>query len=121
MQNGDRHEQVANLIKEYAAKYIAAEANTDPLITVTGTKISSDYRNATIFITTLPEGREQDAIIFLKRHGREMRRFVMKQTNLKIIPHLSFDLDVGERHRQHIDEIVRETGVEMTYPEPDEQ
>jgi ribosome-binding factor A len=121
MQHGDRHGQVANLIKEFAAKYIAAEANTDPMITVTGTRISPDYRNATIFITTVPEGRESDALIFLKRHGREMRRFIMKQTNLKIIPHLSFDLDVGERHRQHIDELVRENEVEMTYPEPDEQ
>ncbi|HMA78758.1 MAG TPA: ribosome-binding factor A [Candidatus Paceibacterota bacterium] len=115
MQSGDRHEQVANLLKEFAAKYIAAEANTDPLITVTAAKISPDYRNATVFITTLPEGREPDALIFLKRHGRDMRRFIMKQTNLKIVPHLTFDLDVGERHRQHIDELVRETGVEPTF------
>jgi ribosome-binding factor A len=120
MQHGDRHTQVANLIKEQAAKFIAAEANTDPMITVTRTDISPDYRQATIYITTLPEGREQDALIFLKRSGRELRRFVMKQSNLKIIPHLTFDLDVGERHRQHIDELVRETGTESTYPEVDE-
>lgn len=117
MQHGARQTQVANLIKEEAAKYIAAEANTDPMITVTAASLSSDYRNATIYITTMPEGREQDALIFLKRAGREMRRFIMKHTNLKIMPHLSFDLDVGERHRQHIDEIVRETGTETTYPE----
>lgn len=115
MQHGGRHIQVANLIKEQAAKFIAAEANTDPMITVTRTSISPDYRKVTIFITTIPEGRERDALIFLKRAGGEMRRFIMKQTNLKIIPHLDFDLDVGERHRQHIDEIVRETGTESTY------
>ena len=117
MQHGDRHIQVANLIKEQVAKYIAAEANTDPMITVTRTDIAPDYRNATIFITTLPEGREQDALIFLKRNGRELRRFVMKQSNLKIIPHLSFDIDIGERHRQHIDELVRETDTKSTFPE----
>ncbi|MAZ30350.1 hypothetical protein CL655_03660 [bacterium] len=115
MQHGDRHTQVANLIKEQAATFIATEANTDPMITVTRTDISPDYRNATIFITTLPEGRENDALIFLKRSGGDMRRFIMKQTNLKIIPHLNFDLDVGERHRQHIDELVNETGTESTY------
>ena len=115
MQHGDRHIQVANLIKEQAAKFIAAEANTDPMITVTRTNIAPDYRKATIYITTLPEGRESDALIFLKRNGRELRRFIMKQSNLKIIPHLDFDLDVGERHRQHIDELVRETGTESTF------
>lgn len=115
MSTTDRHIQVAKLVKEQAAKFIAAEANTDPMITVTRADISPDYRNATIYITTIPEGREPDALIFLKRYGREMRRFVMKQTNLKIIPHLNFDLDVGERHRQHIDEIVRETGTDSTY------
>lgn len=115
MQHGDRHIQVANLIKEQAAKFIAAEANTDPMITVTRTDISPDYRKATVYITTLPEGRERDALIFLKRNGRELRRFVMKQSNFKIIPHLDFDIDVGERHRQHIDELVRETGTESTF------
>ena len=120
MQHGSRHTQVANLIKEQAARFIAAEANTDPMITVTRTDISPDYRNATVFITTLPEGREHDALIFLKRHGRELRRFIMKQSNLKIIPNLTFKLDVGERHRQHIDEIVRETGTKSTFDPEDE-
>jgi len=120
MQHGDRHLQVANLIKEHAAVFIAAEANPNPLITVTRTDISPDYRNATIYITTLPEGRERDALIFLKRNGRELRRFVMKQTNLKIIPHLNFALDAGERHRQHIDELVSKTSAKSTF-EVDEE
>ncbi len=102
----DRHIRVASLIKELVATFIQQEANTDPMITVTRVDIAPDYRNATVFITTLPEGRENDALIFLKRFGGEMRRRVMKKSNLKIIPHLDFDLDVGERHRQHMDEVV---------------
>lgn len=102
----DRHIRVASLIKEIVATFIQHEANTDPMITVTRVNIAPDYRNATVYITTLPEGREADALVFLKRFGGEMRRQVMKKSNLKIIPHLDFDLDVGERHRQHMDEIV---------------
>lgn len=120
MANGDRHTRVVNLIKEQAAKFIAGEANTDPMITVTNATTSPDYRNVTIFITTIPEGRENDAVIFLKRHGREMRRYIMKQTNLKIIPHLEFAVDYGERHRQHIDELVAETNTESTFPEKED-
>lgn len=105
--DNDRHTRVASLIKEIVATFIQHEANTDPMITVTRVNISPDYRKATVYITTMPEGREADALVFLKRFGGEMRRNVMKKSNLKIIPHLDFDLDVGERHRQHTDEVFR--------------
>ncbi|MAZ56192.1 hypothetical protein CL653_00145 [bacterium] len=105
----DRHDRVASLVKEEVAKFIASEANTDPMITVTRVTVSPDYRNVSILITTIPDGREDDAVIWLKRHGREMRRAIMKHTNLKIIPNLDFGLDVGEKHRQHIDELINET------------
>lgn len=101
----ERHERVASLIKEQAAAFINREANHDPLITVTRIGIAPDYRRATIFITTIPDGKEKDALIFLKRYAGEFRQFLKKNTNLKIIPHIEFDLDVGERHRQHIDEL----------------
>jgi ribosome-binding factor A len=100
-----RHERVASLIKEKAAEFIQREANHSPLITVTRIGIAPDYRRVTIFITTIPEGGEHNALIFLKRYAGEFRQYLKKKTNLKIIPHIEFDLDVGERHRQHTDEI----------------
>ena len=104
----DRHDRVVSLIKELAATFIQQEANTNPLITITNVNTSPDYRNVTIFFTTIPDGRELDAEIFLKRNARELRQYIKKKSNLKIIPHLDFAVDVGERHRQHIDEIARE-------------
>jgi ribosome-binding factor A len=104
----DRHDRVASVIKEAAATFIQHEANTDPLITVTHVTISPDYRRATIYITTIPDDREYDAVIFLKRSATELRKFLKRKCPLKIIPHLDFDVDAGERHRQHMDEIVRE-------------
>ncbi len=102
----ERHERVESLIRELAASFIQTEANPDPLITVTHVGSSPDYRRATVFFTTIPEGKEQDALIFLKRSGSEMRHFIKKKSNLKIIPHLDFEVDFGERHRQHTDEIL---------------
>jgi ribosome-binding factor A len=107
-QNFDRHDRAASLIKEIVAKFIQIEANPNPLITVTRVTVSPDYRKVTVFITTIPDGREADALIFLKRNASEMRGFVKKKSNLKIIPHLEFSVDYGERHRQHIDEIANE-------------
>jgi len=104
----DRHLRVESLIREIVAKFINQEANTDPLITITRVSVSPDYRKALILFTTIPEKKESDALIFLKRNGKEMRTFVKKNSDLKIIPFLEFMVDYGERHRQDIDEVVRQ-------------
>jgi len=104
----DRHDRVVSLLKEHAAKFILQEANTDPLITVTNATISPDYKRVTIFVTTIPDSKEADALIFLKRYSSEFRHYVKKNSNLKVIPHVDFEIDYGERHRQHIDEIARD-------------
>ena len=106
--SADRHERVVSLIHELAATFIQQEANTDPMITLTKVTTSPDYRQCTIHFTTSPEGREEDALVFLTRYAGELRRFIMKKSDLKIIPHISFAVDAGERQRQHIDDIARD-------------
>ena len=34
------------------------------------------------------------------------RSYVKKHARLKMIPHIEFAVDFGERHRQHIDDVV---------------
>lgn len=104
----DRKIRATELFKELAATYIRQEANTDPLITVTSVDVSPDIRRAIIFFTTIPDGREKDALIFLKRNGTNMRNYFKQKARIKNIPHLEFMVDAGERHRQHMDELVRE-------------
>ncbi len=99
----DRHQRVESLLRELAASFILTEANTNPLITITRADVSPDYRNVTIFFTTIPENKEQDALIFLMRYGREMRSFIKKKSDLKIIPSIKFSIDGEERVRQHED------------------
>lgn len=104
----DRKIRATELYKELAATFIRQEANTNPLITVTNVDLSPDLGRAIIFFTTVPEGREQDALIFLKRNGTNMRNYFKQKARVKTIPHLEFMIDAGERHRQHMDELVRE-------------
>ena len=104
----DRHERVRSLLTSLAASFIRDEANPDPLITVTNVTISPDYRKVTIYVTTIPESGEENALIFLKRKGSEFRTYIKKHSDLKHIPHVEFEIDRGERHRQHIDEISRD-------------
>jgi ribosome-binding factor A len=104
----ERQGRVGNLIQECAARFIQHEANTNPLITVTRVDISPDLKRAIIFFTTIPDGKEADALIFLKRSASELRQYLKENAKMKRIPHLEFMLDAGERHRQHIDEIMRD-------------
>lgn len=103
----DRHDRVRSLLTELVAGFIRDEANTTPLITVTRLDIAPNYRNVKVFFTTIPEGGEQDALIFMKRKGGALRGYVMKHANMKVIPHFTFEIDYGERNRQQIDEIAR--------------
>jgi ribosome-binding factor A len=103
----DKHYKAELIIAQAAAQFILAEANSDPLITVTGVNASKDERHVTILFTTIPDNKEADALTFLKRSASGMREYFKKHTRLKSIPHLEFMVDYGERHRQHIDEIAR--------------
>ena len=115
----DRHTKVAALLTELAATYVRNEANTDPLITITRSNVAKDYKNATVFFTTIPTERQHDAQVFLKRSGGDLRRFVMKHMRIKHIPHIEFEIDYGERHRQATDEIF--AGMEIKEEEVKEE
>ena len=102
----ERQAKVANIIKEQVAIFVRHEANTDPLITITRVDISPDLKRAIVFFTTIPDGKEKDALVFLKRSGTGLRSYIKSHAKLKNLPHFDFMIDAGERHRQHIDEMM---------------
>lgn len=103
----DRQQKVANQIKELSAVFLGRENNRTSLITVTSCNVSPDFKKATIFITVLPNNKEHDALDFSKRKRVEIREFLKKKINLKIIPFLDIRIDEGEKNRQKIDELLR--------------
>ena len=108
MANPDRNIRLSGILKELIATFIRHEANSNPMITLTNIDLSPDGKRALLFVTTIPDGREQDALIFLKRNATNLRNDLKKNARIKNIPHLEFMVDAGERHRQHMDELVRE-------------
>jgi ribosome-binding factor A len=110
----DRQQKVQQELQAHIATFIQHEANTNPLITVTHVDISPEFKNATVYFTTIPAEKENDALIFLKREGTALRTYVKNHMRIKQIPHFSFSVDYGERHRQHIDELVRKTGTQAS-------
>ena len=104
----DRHIRMTALLQELTAKFIRQEANSDPMITVTSIDLALDFKKAIVFVTTIPDERIGDALIFLKRNASEMRNYLKKHARIKHIPHLEFMQDAGEKHRQHMDRLVKE-------------
>ena len=102
-----RNEKVANYIKELGAQFLERENNRTSLITVTSATCSPDLKRATIFITVLPDTKEKEALLFAKRKRGELREFLKKNMQTKIIPFLDIAIDLGEKNRQKIDELLR--------------
>ncbi|MBP9711935.1 MAG: ribosome-binding factor A [Candidatus Pacebacteria bacterium] len=105
----ERTEKVSNLIKELSASFLGRENNKTSLITVTSATVSPDLKKGTIFITVLPDSKEHDALEFAKRKRPELREFLKKNMETKVIPFIDILIDKGEKNRQKIDELLRES------------
>lgn len=103
-----RTDKVANYIKENAATFLNRENNRTSLITVTSATCSPDLKRATIFISVFPQEKEKSALDFLKRKRGELREFLKKNMTTKNIPFIDVAIDLGEKHRQKIDELLQE-------------
>ncbi len=102
----DRSDRALSILTTLVANFVRQEANTNPLITVTRIDMSPDSKRALVMLTAFPTERENDAVIFMKRKGTELRDYVKKHGRLMRIPHFDFMVDYGERNRQHIDEVA---------------
>lgn len=114
-----RQIQIALEIRSVAQDFFQRESSGASMITVTRAEVSPDMRQGTIFITVLPENKEDAAINFAKRMRSELRHAIMKRLPVKVIPFFEVEIDYGEKHRQHIDDLLRQakktgTAVEET-------
>jgi len=103
----ERAEKVANYIKELTAEFLGRENNKTSLITVTSADCSPDLKRATVYITVLPTEKEKLALEFAKRKRAELREFLKSKMTTKNIPFIDIAIDLGEKHRQKIDELLR--------------
>ena len=101
-----RQIQVGLKLREIAQSFFQRESSGLSLITVTRASISPDFRSGTIFITVLPESKEQAALDFARRMRTDLRTKIKKEMQIKAIPFVEIEIDFGEKSRQHIDELL---------------
>ncbi len=94
------------IIWRVASEFIQSESNYQSMITVTDVAVSKDFQKSTIFVTVFPEHKEEAGIDFLKRQRKNFKEFIKRKTRLSRIPQFDFQIDLGEKSRQRIDEIL---------------
>jgi ribosome-binding factor A len=102
-----RVEQVNETIAHHAADFMARESNHESLITVTRSVLSSDFKNVMIFLSVLPETQTEKALAFAKRVRTDFRDYLKEKTRLHPLPTVDFEIDIGEKNRQRVDELTR--------------
>jgi ribosome-binding factor A len=104
----NRTDKIQDQIREIAARVVERESNKTALITITRVELFERGRKAMLYISVLPENGEDSAINFLKRKRAEIRDEVKKKLNIRTIPFLDAEIDLGEKARRHIDELLKE-------------
>lgn len=102
-----RDEKITELIKHLSARFLTEEGNKSSLITVTNVMMSNDGKNATILFTVFPDNMEKTALEFAKRKRPEFKKFFRDNSTIGHIPFFDFALDLGEKNRQKIDELLQ--------------
>jgi len=105
MKNAKR-ETLENILRELAAQFLSGESSGDALITVTGCRFKENMRSAIILLSVLPEDRETAVLSFAKRKKKEFKEYIKSHSRLKYIPYVDFEIDLGEKNRQRIDELL---------------
>lgn len=100
-----RKEKIIGMIHRLASSFIKEQANSNPLITVTDIVLSDDLKEATIFISVLPDKGQEKALDFLKRKRHDFKVYFKEKSQVSPIPFFDFQIDLGEKNRQRIDEI----------------
>jgi len=100
-----KDERSREIIRHAAAEFFQHESSGSALITVTRVDISEDAKRATVMLSVIPEGFEEQVLEFAKRKRSDLRTHLKKHTKLPRIPHVEVALDIGEKNRQRIEEL----------------
>lgn len=103
----DKHIRAVELLRQEISSFLSTQSNRTSLITVTGIELTRDWAKAKVLISIYPE-ETKGALDFLNRKREDVRDHLKSRVKLKRIPFITFEIDAGEKHRQHMDELVAE-------------
>lgn len=97
--------KLAEAIAHLAAEYLQIESNRTSLITVTRAEVLNRGKKVIVYFTVLPDSEEETALKFAQRKQSDFRKFIISRKVVGFAPSIEFQIDVGEKNRQRIDEL----------------
>ncbi len=99
-----RIQKINQLITEEVGKILLREIDIsrENLITITSVKTSSDLKNSTIYITVLPEDKEEEALGQINKQIYFIQKILNRTLRTKPVPKLRFEIDKVAKAEQKV-------------------
>ena len=101
-----KEERIKEIIRQKASAFLEKESSGSALITVTDIRLVERGKKAIILFTVFPPTKENGVLDFAKRKRSEFREFLRHEVKLFQLPFIDFEIDLGEKNRQRVDEIL---------------
>jgi ribosome-binding factor A len=114
-----RQERVAQEIRFYVSSVLMrgdipplytenGELMTMPAtVTITDIKVSPDLKHTTLYVMPLGGEHQEETIAFLKASAGYFRKELSKKLQLRVVPKLSFQIDLAFEANKKIDDLFR--------------
>ncbi|RMD59566.1 ribosome-binding factor A [Candidatus Parcubacteria bacterium] len=101
-----RTEQLNEFLQQKIAEFLTQELRWDKgLITVVRVNCSADLRNATVFISVLPEKLCGSALRLVRQHNIGLAKYLSRHSFLRRIPKFNWKVDPTEKRAAELDKI----------------
>lgn len=114
-----RQERIADLLREELGLLISAELADprleDAMLAVTDVQVSADLQTAHVYVEhVLGEAQSREILIALANARSFLRRALLENLGLRVVPNLFFHIDMTERRAQQVDallDLIAQTGA----------
>ena len=97
--------RAADQVAQEAARFIAAEASGESLITVTRAVALAHGERIAVFVSVFPDEKARTALAFLENRRAAFSAYHKEHVRLSPLPRVEFMLDDGEKNRRRLDEL----------------
>jgi ribosome-binding factor A len=117
-----RSVRVSDLIREEVADIIMnrIKHKTIGFVTVTGAKVSTDLRNATVYLSVLNEEEKEKTVRKLNESKSFIKGELGKRLKMKYIPTITFRIDEAVEYGRKIDKMLDNIESERSPADDDE-
>jgi ribosome-binding factor A len=106
----ERIAKVNKLLKQEVGKLILEEVDfpLDMVVTVIRADTSADLHYGDIYVSVMPQGREEEALQLLAENVYALQQKINRKLSMKPVPMLRFRLDRGGDKADRINELIKE-------------